>query len=112
MTVAEMVTVLADHGFHLTGRASKVISDALRWEIARGRVVRLARGLYRYHRVPGTTARRIELFAHRCRLWLAALRHGRRPPPTPRDPRATPWSAATHDPSLPPWWRMGWLWTT
>ena len=41
MTVAEMVTVMAGHGFNIEGRASKAISDALRWEVRRGRVVRL-----------------------------------------------------------------------
>jgi hypothetical protein len=40
--------------------------DALRWEVRRGRVVRLGRGLYRYCRAPASTARRIRLFAARC----------------------------------------------
>jgi hypothetical protein len=48
MTVAELVTVIHGHGFSLGGRASKVISDALRWEVAAGRVQRLSRGVYRY----------------------------------------------------------------
>ncbi len=68
MTVAEMVGVLSDYGYRLPGRASKVISDALRWELARGRVVRVARGVYAYGRAPQTTARRIRLFASNTRF--------------------------------------------
>lgn len=110
-TVAELVAALADQGHVLAGRASKVISDALRWEVRRGRVTRRRRGCYRYERAPRTTARRIRLFAARCRTWLVAVMRGQEPPPTPPDPRAYPlWVMAR--PEDPPWRYLGWLWVT
>ena len=63
MTVAEMVAFLASSGYHTKGRPSKVVSDALRWEVARGRVVRSRRGGYRYGRISLSTARRVMVFA-------------------------------------------------
>lgn len=85
MTVAEMVTVLAEYGFDVGGRASKVISDALRWELARGRVQRLGRGVYCYRRAPVSTARRIRIFAEACRAWLVAPTRTGHPKQTPGD---------------------------
>ncbi len=74
MTVAEMVdTLVLRHGFDLGGRASKVISDALRWETRRGRVVRLGRGRYRFVRAARSTVRRIGILAARCRAWVVAI---------------------------------------
>ncbi len=58
-TVAELVDSLGDSGFLLTGRPSKQVSDALRWEIGRGRVHRVGRGRYRAGSMPGATRRRI-----------------------------------------------------
>lgn len=58
--VRDLVAAVDSHGFTVAGRASKVISDSLRWEIVRGRVVRLGRGVYRaVGRVPRTTLRRM-----------------------------------------------------
>lgn len=111
VTVADMVTYLDELGYQLPGRASKVISDALRWEQARGRVIRLGRGIYRYGRTPTTTARRITIFAARCHAWLRTTQRGNQPPPTPPDQRRTPWLPPL-DPTRPPWEHLGWLWTT
>ena len=58
-TVAELVDFLGDSGFLLSGRPSKRVSDALRWEIGRGRVHRVGRGRYRAGSMPGATRRRI-----------------------------------------------------
>ena len=58
-TVNELVEALQWQGFHIDGRASKQISDALRWERRRGRVRRLARGLYGPGYVPRATEYRI-----------------------------------------------------
>lgn len=45
-TIAELIDALTYHGFHTAGGTSKAVSDALRWEIGRGRVLRLRRGRY------------------------------------------------------------------
>jgi len=58
-TIAELIDALKWHGFCVRGRPSKVISDALRWEIERGRVQRLARGLYGSGYMPRGTEHRI-----------------------------------------------------
>jgi hypothetical protein len=36
LSIAELTSRLADSGFALAGRPSKAISDALRWEVAKG----------------------------------------------------------------------------
>ncbi len=54
LTVQQMIRLLEDE-FDIGGRPSKTISDALRWEIAHGRVVRLGRGLYGPGRMPKQT---------------------------------------------------------
>ncbi len=112
MTVAEMVELTAAHGFTLTGRASKVISDALRWEVARGRVVRTGRGVYEYGRAPRTTARRIRIFARQCLAWTAAVARGETPPPLPPVPSHRAWHSDLEDPYRPPWPYLDWLWST
>ena len=58
-TIAEMMEALKSHGFCIPGRASKVISDALRWEMGRDRVRRLGRGLYGPRYIPRGTEYRI-----------------------------------------------------
>lgn len=59
LTVRQMDALLQADGFTTLGRASKVISDALRWEVGRGRVVRTGRGRYAAGRIPRATAYRI-----------------------------------------------------
>ncbi|MEM7340015.1 MAG: hypothetical protein AAF467_15275 [Actinomycetota bacterium] len=109
-TVAELVDLLDHEGHTVGGRPSKVVSDALRWEIANGRVARISRGRYRYLRAPATTERRIVTFVARCRAWLTATAQGEQPPLTLQDPRE-PFTDLDrlwiHD---PPWTRLGWLW--
>lgn len=111
VSVAEMVDLIAGAGFTLGGRPSKVISDALRWEVRRGRVVRLRRGIYRYRSAPRSTARRIRIFAGWCHRWMDDVRRGRTPPPTPTDPRGR-WARAGYElgADWPPWATTGWLW--
>src|SRR5580693_4163068 len=58
-TVTELLDVLAFHGFSVASPAPKSVSDALRWERRRGRVRRLARGLYGPGQVPRGTEHRI-----------------------------------------------------
>ncbi|CPR08769.1 hypothetical protein BN971_01354 [Mycobacterium bohemicum DSM 44277] len=60
-TVAEMVDALSRQGFRVRGRPSKAVSDALRWEMGRGRVRRIGRGLYGPRGIPRSTEHRIHL---------------------------------------------------
>lgn len=72
-TVAELAQVIGRLGFRLADRPSKVISDALRWEIARGRVVKTGRGSYRLGVVPRSTAYRIARRSRDLRSAVAAF---------------------------------------
>ncbi|ORW31927.1 hypothetical protein AWB91_13070 [Mycobacterium paraense] len=58
-TVAEMREALERQGFCVPGRASKTISDALRWEMGRDRVRRMGRGRYGPRYIPRGTEHRI-----------------------------------------------------
>lgn len=58
-TVAELADALARGGFGVRGRASKAISDALRWERRYCRVRRMGRGRYGPGRMPRGTEYRI-----------------------------------------------------
>jgi hypothetical protein len=58
-TVNELIEAMIWQGFDIGGRPSKQVSDALRWERRRGRVRRLARGLYGPGFVPRATEYRI-----------------------------------------------------
>jgi hypothetical protein len=78
-TVGELIEAMEWQGFHINGRASKLVSDALRWERRRGRVRRLARGLYGPGYVPRATEYRIhqrvmELRAAAKPMWLGGTR--------------------------------------
>jgi hypothetical protein len=58
-TIAELIQALAAHGFTIAGQPSKSVSDALRWEIGRGRVRRLGHGWYGPAGMPRATEHRI-----------------------------------------------------
>ncbi len=58
-TVRELVDAVLAEGFELGGRPSKEVSDALRWEMRRGRVSRRGRGLYGPGTIPRQTEARI-----------------------------------------------------
>ncbi|HKI40515.1 MAG: hypothetical protein P4L48_20655 [Mycobacterium sp.] len=58
-TVAEMIDALNRQGFSVRGRASKAVSDALRWEMGRDRVRRIRRGVYGPRGIPRSTEHRI-----------------------------------------------------
>ena len=55
----ELIAGLAYWGFAVDGRPSKTVSDALRWERRRGRVMRRGRGLYSAGEMPRSTEHRI-----------------------------------------------------
>ena len=58
-TVADLIDALEFQSFDIPGRPSKVVSDALRSEIAHGRVFRLKRGRYGPGEMPRATEYRI-----------------------------------------------------
>ncbi|OBJ56462.1 hypothetical protein [Mycobacterium asiaticum] len=58
-TIPELINALKWHGFTVNGRASKAISDALRWEMGRGRVDRIRRGKYAALEFPRGTEHRM-----------------------------------------------------
>ena len=58
-TITDLVDALSAHGFDVDGRPSKSVSDALRWEIRRGRVRRFERGLYGPGSMPRSTEYRM-----------------------------------------------------
>jgi hypothetical protein len=68
-----MIEALCWHGFCVRGRASKAVSDALRWEIGRGRVRRLGRGVYGPGYIPRSTEYRIHQRVLALRAAAAAL---------------------------------------
>jgi hypothetical protein len=55
LTIRELVERIEARGFTVPGRASKVVSDALRWEVRRGRVIRVGRGRYARGAMPRST---------------------------------------------------------
>ena len=58
-TVVDLIDALDYQGFDIPGRASKAVSDALRSDLANGRVRRLKRGLYGPGAMPRSTEYRI-----------------------------------------------------
>jgi hypothetical protein len=55
MTVPEIVAGVEARGLSIPGRASKTVSDALRWEARKGRAIRLERSQYRTGTMPRST---------------------------------------------------------
>lgn len=54
-SIFELIEQLDYQGFSIPGRPSKLVSDALRWEMGRGRVRRLRRGVYGPGQMPRST---------------------------------------------------------
>lgn len=59
LTVAQLVGLLSSAQVELPGRPSKAVSDSLRWEICKGRVVKVGHATYCAGVVPRTTLRRL-----------------------------------------------------
>ncbi|MDY7105844.1 MAG: hypothetical protein S0880_32060 [Actinomycetota bacterium] len=87
LTVAELVRRLRREPVDLgPGRASKVVSDAMRANISGGRVTRLGRGRYALAPIPDTTRRRMRRRVLGIRSGLPLdQRDGRAPRPEPGD---------------------------
>jgi hypothetical protein len=77
-SVADLVDALDQYGFTTKGRPSKAVSDALRCEIAHGRVFRVRHGRYRPAWMPRSTEYRIRerVFALRAAAAELRPRHG------------------------------------
>jgi hypothetical protein len=62
MTIAEIVEGLTSMGVRPGGRqpAHKVVADAMRWELRRGRLYHMGHGRYRGRKLPPTTRRRAQ----------------------------------------------------
>ena len=69
MSIPALVAAVEACGFRIEGRAGKVVSDQLRYEVARGRVQRVGRGLY----VAGAVTRQARW---RMQRRIVALRSG------------------------------------
>ncbi|BBZ26719.1 hypothetical protein MMAD_10140 [Mycolicibacterium madagascariense] len=72
-SITTLIEGLTEQGFVIVGDPPKSVSDALRWEMARGRVCRVGRGTYRPFEVPRSTEYRIhhrvlELRTRACRI--------------------------------------------
>ena len=67
LTIPQMVRRLEAEGLSVPDRASKVVSDALRLEIGKGRVRRVARGRYTFAGMPKATKSRFRTQARRVR---------------------------------------------
>ena len=87
-TVDELVEALMYHGFRPVGRASKSVTDALRWEIANGRATRFRGGRYRPGTMPRATKHRIYRRVRALHDQVAALPLTRGQPQNPPIPPA------------------------
>jgi hypothetical protein len=56
VSVAELVALVEQAGFRLERRPGKTVSDALRWEVRKRRVVRAGRARYAAGTMPRSTA--------------------------------------------------------
>ena len=74
--VAELVDRLEQYGFEPGGRASKTVSDALRWEVRRGRLLRLERDWYMIGDIPRATEYRIHQRVIQLRVRARLSRRG------------------------------------
>jgi hypothetical protein len=71
LTLAELVELAVRRRCQMSGRPSKFVSDALRWEVRKGRVVRAARGVYRIGSMPRSTEWWIRACLHEDDRWRA-----------------------------------------
>ena len=74
-TIPSLIETLEYQGFGFAARASKAVSDALRWEIRCGRARRLRRGLYAPGSMPRSTEQHIHNRVMALRAEAAAGRH-------------------------------------
>ncbi len=93
LTVPQLIAACRAQGVVFDGRASKLVSDALRWEVRRGRVAKVRRGVYAFASAPRSTRYWIFVRVDRIRRqlrWAASQRQLR--------------EAAELCDDLPAWW--------
>ncbi len=81
-TVGQLAAEVETAGFALAGRPGKTVSDALRWEMGRGRARRVEAGLYG----PGYVAK---VTRHRMKLRVAETRNRGGTPAYANRPKGT-----------------------
>ncbi len=69
MAVRDLVDRLGRQGILLPPKPSKVVSDAIRWEVRKGRVVKRGRGVYQLGHIPRSTRYWVLSKADACREW-------------------------------------------
>jgi len=74
--IGELVVRCRAEGDEFSGRPSKVLSDALRWDVRNGRVVRVRRGVYARGQVSESTMRWIRHRVAESRAWLRWVEEG------------------------------------
>jgi GNAT superfamily N-acetyltransferase len=55
LSVAEIVEAIQAEGWDLGDQPNKLVADAIRWEVRKRRILKVARGRYRYGRMPRST---------------------------------------------------------
>ncbi len=93
LSVPQLIAACSAQGVIFDGRASKLISDALRWEVRRGRITKVQRGVYAFADAPRSTRYWIFVRVDRIRQqlrWAASQRRLRQ--------------AAEQCDDLPAWW--------
>src|ERR1700692_3862029 len=91
-TITDLIGALTNQGFAVDGGPPKSVSDALRWEMRRGRVRRIRRGLYG----PGSMPRSTEYRMHQ-RVGVVAARRAHRRIPSSLGQLRSPSGAAVLD---------------
>ncbi len=103
LTVPELIARCQREGVVFDGRASKIISDALRWERRSGRVTHVARGVYVIGRVPASTGRWIARRVEQVRWWLESVVGQEEPDPVEARALTQLWTARQRNTWVPGW---------
>ncbi len=75
LPVAEIVRRVEADGFAVGPNPHKVVADALRWEVRRGRARRVRRGVYATGRLPRSSESKMRSALRRLRIEMAAADH-------------------------------------
>ena len=92
MGITALIDGLTHQGFLIPGHPPKTVSDALRWEMAHGRVRRLGRGTYGPLEMPRSTDYRIHQRVLALREQAARIRSDAGNSHRPRKPNMSPWT--------------------